>query len=73
MKKKSLWIHQVFTTAEIFQINPVIAALNGGKDYELLFIVPLSYYEQIKDHQQLSLIGTYDYQRRRGVIGKPNR
>ncbi|XCI75241.1 MAG: thiamine-phosphate kinase [Flavobacteriales bacterium] len=48
---------QVLTTAEMFRINPIIAALNGGEDYELLFTVPLAYHEQIKGHRQLSLIG----------------
>lgn len=34
---------QLISTAEEFRINPVTAALNGGEDYELLFIVPLTY------------------------------
>jgi len=38
--------------AEEFNIDPVIPALNGGEDYELLFTVPLELFEKIK------LIGT---------------
>ncbi|MBN2212692.1 MAG: thiamine-phosphate kinase [Bacteroidales bacterium] len=38
-------------------INPVTAALNGGEDYELLFTVPLSMYEKISQHHEISVIG----------------
>ena len=33
--------------AEEFNIPPLTAALNGGEDYELLFTIPLTYYERI--------------------------
>ena len=34
--------------AEEFNIDPLIPALNGGEDYELLFTVPLEDAEKIK-------------------------
>ena len=33
--------------AEEFQLEPLVAALHGGEDYELLFTVPLSDYEKV--------------------------
>jgi thiamine-monophosphate kinase len=43
--------------AEEFRIEPVIAALNGGEDYELLFTVPLKDFEKIAAEQGISIIG----------------
>ncbi|MBQ9213778.1 MAG: hypothetical protein IJ150_07560, partial [Bacteroidales bacterium] len=44
--------------AKEFNIDPVIAALNGGEDYELLFTIPLSDYEKIKNNDMFSIIGS---------------
>jgi thiamine-monophosphate kinase len=38
-------------------INPVVCALNGGEDYELLFTVSINDYEKIKNLQNISIIG----------------
>ncbi|MDG5800473.1 thiamine-phosphate kinase [Marinilabiliaceae bacterium ANBcel2] len=35
--------------AKELKFNPLIAALNGGEDYELLFTIPLEEYEKNKD------------------------
>lgn len=43
--------------AEKFNINPLVAALNGGEDYELLFTVPLSFKEKIEGIADISVIG----------------
>ena len=43
--------------AQEMNINPATAALNGGEDYELLFTVPLSSYEQIRQRKEVSVIG----------------
>lgn len=40
-----------------FNINPLVAALNGGEDYELLFTVPLSDYEKIVNDPDITVIG----------------
>ena len=43
--------------AEEFEINPLVSALNGGEDYELLFTIDLKDYEKIKTSNQISVIG----------------
>jgi len=43
--------------AEELSINPLVAALNGGEDYELLFTVPLSAYDVIKKEFDITIIG----------------
>lgn len=43
--------------AEDFHIDPAVAALNGGEDYELLFTIPLSDYEKLKTSAKISIIG----------------
>jgi thiamine-monophosphate kinase len=40
-----------------FNINPLITALNGGEDYELLFTVPPLDFEKIKNHPDITIIG----------------
>ena len=43
--------------AEELSINPLVAALNGGEDYELLFTVPLESYDLIKKEFDITVIG----------------
>lgn len=43
--------------AEEFNIDPMIPALNGGEDYELLFTVPLDTFERIKLINSVKIIG----------------
>lgn len=41
-----------------FDIEPIIPALNGGEDYELLFTVPLHLHENITNISDVHIIGT---------------
>ena len=43
--------------AEELSINPLVAALNGGEDYELLFTVPIGSYDLIKKEFDITIIG----------------
>ena len=43
--------------AEEMGINPVVTALNGGEDYELLFTVRQSDYEKISEMPNIHIIG----------------
>ncbi|MEG1760110.1 MAG: thiamine-phosphate kinase [Alistipes sp.] len=48
---------QTSALAEEMHADPVVAALNGGEDYELLFTVPLSMQEQIMRLGGIDVIG----------------
>ena len=48
---------QTMALAEEMHIDPVIAALNGGEDYELLFTIPLEKREQIMALGCIDIIG----------------
>ena len=43
--------------AEELSINPLVAALNGGEDYELLFTISLADYDKIKNDPDFTIIG----------------
>lgn len=43
--------------AEEFNLDPLVPALNGGEDYEILFTIPLRDYERIRSVSQLRIIG----------------
>jgi thiamine-monophosphate kinase len=43
--------------AEEMNINPLVAALNGGEDYELLFTLSLTDYDKIKNDPDFTIIG----------------
>jgi thiamine-monophosphate kinase len=43
--------------AREFEIDPLIAALNGGEDYELLFTVPVQLYDKVGNRPEFSIIG----------------
>ena len=40
-----------------FQMEPLVAALHGGEDYELLFTVPLSDFDKVSAIEGISIIG----------------
>jgi len=46
-----------YNRAREFNLDPTTCVLNGGEDYELLFTVDISHYENIKEHADISIIG----------------
>ncbi len=48
---------QTSAFAEELSINPLVASLNGGEDYELLFTVPITDHDKIKNDPDISIIG----------------
>ncbi len=48
---------EVKTTATEMNLIPTTAAMNGGEDYELLFTIPLSENDKIKDIDEITVIG----------------
>ncbi|MBN2892135.1 MAG: thiamine-phosphate kinase [Bacteroidales bacterium] len=56
--EERLPIHQqTKDAANEMNLIPTTAAMNGGEDYELLFTIPLSEHDKIKDLDQISVIG----------------
>lgn len=47
----------MISTADEFNLNPAMAALNGGEDYELLFTISPNDYDKIKNHPDFTIIG----------------
>ncbi|WP_374445643.1 thiamine-phosphate kinase [Epilithonimonas sp.] len=45
------------STAEELNLNPAMAALNGGEDYELLFTINPNDFEKIRNHPDFTIIG----------------
>ncbi len=43
--------------AREFGMEPLIAALNGGEDYELLFTFPVKLFDKIGNRQEVTIIG----------------
>ena len=48
---------QVISTAEEFNMDSTVIALNGGEDYELLFTVSQSDFDKIKGNPNFTIIG----------------
>jgi len=42
---------------EELNMNPLVAALNGGEDYELLFTIPIADHDKIRNHPDITIIG----------------
>jgi len=48
---------QVISACEEFNIDSTMVALSGGEDYELLFTVPISDFDNIKGNPNFSIVG----------------
>lgn len=45
------------STAEELNLNPVMCALSGGEDYELLFTIAAEDFDKIKNHPDFTIVG----------------
>ena len=64
---------KTWDAARAFNMDPTMFALNGGDDYELLFTVPQSDFEKLKDIPEVSIIGyTTDKESGINLITKNN-
>jgi len=45
------------STADEMNLNPVMTALSGGEDYELLFTIAPGDFDKIKNHPDFTIIG----------------
>lgn len=64
---------QTYDTAVEFNLDPYTCVLNGGEDYELLFTIPQSDFEKIKNHPDIHFIGyAQDKEKGLNLITKMN-
>lgn len=56
-EEKIIMDYQTRAMAEELNINPLVAALNGGEDYELLFTIDMKDYDKVKNDPDFSVIG----------------
>ncbi len=49
--------HTTAMMAAEFNIEPLICALHGGEDYELLFTIPLKDFEKVREMKEIHIIG----------------
>ena len=54
--------------AEEFQMEPLVAALHGGEDYELLFTVSLSDFDKVSAIPGVSVIGNITDQKGKALL-----
>lgn len=55
-----------YETAREFNLDPLTIVLNGGEDYELLFTVPQTDFDKLKNHPDITVIG-YMKEKEEGV------
>jgi thiamine-monophosphate kinase len=49
--------NNTFDSALEFKLDPIVIALNGGEDYELLFTIRQDDFEKVKNHPDIHFIG----------------
>src|SRR5258708_14200094 len=49
--------NMTYDTALEFNLDPIVIALNGGEDYELLFTIKQTDFEKIEKHPDIHFIG----------------
>jgi thiamine-monophosphate kinase len=54
--------------AEEFQMEPLVAALHGGEDYELLFTIPISDYDKVNAITGIHVIGNITNQKGKALL-----
>lgn len=59
---------ETIKAAEEFQMEPLVAALHGGEDYEMLFTVPLSDFDKISGISGVSVIGNITDQKGKALL-----
>ena len=64
---------QTYALAEEMNADPVVAALNGGEDHELLFTVPLALQEQVMRMGCVDVIGHITPESTGGIPGDARR
>ncbi len=53
------YVQETANAGNEFGIDPLISALNGGDDYEILFSVNVNDFEKIKEIEKISVIGHF--------------
>ena len=48
---------QTHKMADELNLHPLVAALNGGEDYELLFTIPVTDHDKVLHHPDITIIG----------------
>lgn len=48
---------QTFDRARDFGLDPTVCALSGGEDYELLFTIPMSDFDKVRNQPDITVIG----------------
>jgi len=64
-------LQETADAAEEFQLEPLIPALNGGEDYEILFTVPIAAFDKVNEMEGLSVIGNITEHKGKAIMMTP--